>query len=137
MDIEIWVRNSFEVEAVRVTEENLRQVANWTGGDCGRTLSHHPRNYVLVDTVEYNRLRQTKVFVGDWVIRIEGQFKHYRNDSLRLAYHKKPEDVIPKLRELVQQALIVDLKDSEVSYEELTGFFTERFVSIIEGWENE
>jgi hypothetical protein len=137
MDIEIWVRNSFEVEAVRVTEENLRQVANWTGGDCGRTLSHHPRNYVLVDTVEYNRLRQTKVFVGDWVIRIEGQFKHYRNDSLRLAYHKKPEDLRQKIRFLVEQGLYVDLSDTTTPVEELAEFFTEQTMAVIEGRENE
>ena len=86
LGIEIWERNSFEVEAVQVTSQNIGAVALWTEGEVCRQQTHNGRWYVLVDTVEYNRLKQTKVFVGDWVIKVQNQFKHYRNDSLRLAY---------------------------------------------------
>lgn len=136
LEIEIWERNTFEVESVRVTSQNIGDVANWTEGEMCRQQTHNGRWYVLVDTVEYNRLRQSKVFVGDWVIRVQDQFKHYRDNSLRLAYHKKT-DRERKLRELFQQALVADVEKGFYNYTELTEAFTERAMAIIEGRDDE
>lgn len=137
LGIEIWERNSFEVEAVQVTSQNIGAVALWTEGEVCRQQTHNGRWYVLVDTVEYNRLKQTKVFVGDWVIKVQNQFKHYRNDSLRLAYHKKLTDREEQIREVVSQALTVDIEISSVPYDDLVKGFTERIMGIIEGREEE
>ena len=137
LDIEIWERNSFEVEAVQVTSQNLGAVALWTEGEVCRQNTHNGRWYVLVDCVEYNRLRQSKVFVGDWVIKVQNQFKHYRNDSLRLAYHKKLTDREEQVKELVQQILLVDPEASHATYDDVTKIFTERIMGVFEGREDE
>jgi hypothetical protein len=133
LKIEIWERNTFEIEAVRVTSQNLGDVALWTGGEMCRQQTHNGRWYILVDTVEYNRLRQTKIFVGDWVIKVQGQFKHYRNDSLRLAYHRKLVDREKRITEIVQQALMVDTEASSLTYEDLIKGFAERIMDVFEG----
>lgn len=133
LEIEIWERNTFEVEAVHVTSQNIGGVALWTGGEMCRQQTHNGRWYVLVDTVEYNRMRQTKVFVGDWVIKVQGQFKHYRNNSLRLAYHRKLVDCEQRITEIVQQALMVDTEASSLTYEDLVKGFAERIMDVIEG----
>jgi hypothetical protein len=99
---EIWTRNSFDVEAVRVTEENIREVANWCGGTVAKSLTDYPKLYVCLDTVHYNKHRQTKAFVGDWIIHVDDEFKHYRDKSFRLAYQSKAakrEAVLEMVRE--------------------------------------
>jgi len=101
LDIEIWTRNAFDVEAVKVTEYNMERVAEWTHGELTRTMSHNSRWYVLVDTARGSRLKQTKVFAGDWVVFAGGQFRHYRHDSIKMVYHKRV-DPREKIRELLQ-----------------------------------
>jgi hypothetical protein len=132
METEIWERNSFEVEAVRVTGGNIREVAEWCSGEVCRTSSHNSKQYVLVDTVDYNRNHKTKAFVGDWLILVQGQFKHYRDRSIHLAYHRKIEtDKEKAISGLFQQALVVVIEDSNVSWEDLSKNFTARAMEII------
>jgi hypothetical protein len=99
---ETWTRNSFDVEAVRVTEENIREVANWCGGTVAKSLTDYPKLYISLDTVHYNKHRQTKANIGDWIILVDEEFKHYRDKSFRLAYQSKAakrEAVLEMVRE--------------------------------------
>lgn len=94
---EPWIRNSFEVQAVRITGDNIQAVATWCGGTIGKSSGEHPKLYVLVNTQQYNKLMQSKAYVGDWVILIDDRFKHYRDESFRAAFHPKVtkfEDVL-------------------------------------------
>ena len=87
---EIWVRNSFSVEAVQVTGENIRAVASWCEGSVGQTQSKtYPKAYIGLCTVQYNKVRQTKAYVSDWILKTDEGFKHYRDQSFRTTYSKK------------------------------------------------
>jgi hypothetical protein len=134
--VQIWERNQFDVEAVRVSEQNIRKAAEWAGGECARTLNHNPRNYVLVDTAQSSRLRQSKVFVGDWIVRVNGQLKHYKNTTIGLVYHRKV-DKAARLRELFEQALSIDIDTSNITWEDLADRFTVAAMAIVEGQEDE
>jgi hypothetical protein len=102
---EIWVRNTFSVEAVRVTEENMRKVANWCDGRIygQQNLNESVKLYVQFDAVGYSKHYAAKAFVGDWVIRVDGHFKHYTDNAFRRAYQPKT-DKLKEVFELVAAA---------------------------------
>jgi hypothetical protein len=88
--IEIWNRNSFDVEAVQVTEENISKVAKWCGcgvwGAISEGDSFSP--YLVIGEMYSGFHRETKVFVGDWIVSVEGEFRRYTDDTFRLNYSK-------------------------------------------------
>lgn len=99
---ELWTRNSFDVGAVRITEENIREVATWCGGTVAKTLTDNPKLYVCVGTKVHNQLRDTKAHIGDWIINVDGEYKHYRDRQFRQAYQSKAakrEAVLEMVRE--------------------------------------
>jgi hypothetical protein len=116
---EIWTRKSFDVKAARVTATNIRAVAAWCNGKIG--MSEGKKLYVNIWTVQFHRGRETKAFVGDWVVLIDGAFKHYRDKSFRQAYSKKLDSAYRKgqvmgmLAELVDEVLkVVDYPSEEL-----------------------
>lgn len=134
LDTEVWTRNSFDVEAVRITEYNFRQVAEWCGGTVAKTTTDNPRFYVAVTVARGTRERQSRVFVNDWMVLANGRFKHYRNDSIKMVYHKKAIiDTRQEVRELVQQAILVIPEEAEVPYPELVNILTDRFMALVGG----
>jgi formaldehyde-activating enzyme involved in methanogenesis len=135
LDIEIWERNSFEVQAVRVTSQNIGEVATWTNGELMRGPAQNSKWYVLLDMTTGSRF--PKAYVDDWVVLVNGQFRIYKHDSIKLVYHKKLADREKLIKELFEQALVVDNWNSEESFEDLVNRFTAHAMSIIEGRESE
>ena len=83
MEIKRYKRTgyNFDVAAVRVTEDNLQEVASWIAGEVCVTQDGRRRKYVRIYTL--NQVR--KAFPGDWVILHDhGTKKVYAND----AFHK-------------------------------------------------
>ena len=84
-----YVRKPFFVEAVQVTLENMAAVATWCEGK------------VIVDTPPYIKVkvkrplaeRQTRAFVGDWVLSSGNGYKVYTQSS----FEKNFEDVGEKI----------------------------------------
>ena len=145
-DFETWIRNSFEVKAVRVTPENAKRVAKWCKGSVGRAPGRQtkgrwddtPQIYVTADVKgNYHTFREAKVYEGDWLIQVDGEFKHYRDEPFRVAFHKKADNQRKKLQELFEQALMVDLDAANVKFDKLRTMFTERAMAIIEGRDEE
>jgi hypothetical protein len=69
--VEKYVRKPFAVEAVQVTEQNMREVAKWCGGQIRRLPRWDPRSgtkFISVNVVKPISERQTQAFVGDWVL---------------------------------------------------------------------
>lgn len=124
---ETWVRNTFSVEAVRVTEENMQKVANWCDGRIyGRQNLNEPlKLYVQFDAVGYSKHYAAKAFVGDWVIRVDGHFKHYTDNSFRRAYTKKTNKR-ESVALVVEKALTVRGADLEA----LTQLYTNKIIAI-------
>jgi hypothetical protein len=100
---EIWTRNSFDVQAIRVTEANIVDVALWCGGTVGVSIKDYPKKFIRFGVVQYDKHKEAKAFVGDWIFLIDDEFKHYRDKSFKLAYHKKDGDTRRRVREFLQE----------------------------------
>jgi hypothetical protein len=82
--IQTWRRNSFDVEAVRITPQNAAKVAAWCGGAAARKLSENDdRVYVLVDVVHFQRYSQRKAFEGSWIVKKDDTFQIYLDEQFR------------------------------------------------------
>ena len=81
-----YVRKPLYVDAVQVTEENFEEIARWCFGEIGnidespvdRSLDVVPtKQYIHVKVHHPRTPRQTKAFVGDWILYTERGYKVY------------------------------------------------------------
>lgn len=80
-------RKTFEVDAVRVTADNIEEVARWCGGTVRSVAGPKPgsgRPYIKVRVLRPLDDKQTMAFIGDWVLHAGTGYKVY-GDS---AFHK-------------------------------------------------
>lgn len=91
ISIEVYVRKSFDVEAIRVTNDNMRAVAEWCAGEVKAIGGHDGRYgpYIKVDVFRPINERQTQAFVGDWVLRMGTSFKVYTDSAFKKDFEKK------------------------------------------------
>ncbi len=69
-----FARKPFYIEAVQVTAENIVQVSDWCRG---AVMDKGPNSYIKVGVLRPMNSRQTKAFVGDWVLYAGTSFKVY------------------------------------------------------------
>lgn len=76
--VQKYVSVPIEVEAVEVTAENLEDIAVWCNGEL-RTASidENPVTYIKVPVKRPRTERQTKAFVGDWILKTPIAIKVY------------------------------------------------------------
>jgi hypothetical protein len=111
---EVWTRKSFDVRAVRITDDNIRVVALWSGGivrrlpnNPGEALRGVNKRCIQLEVNHYNKLREVKAYVGDWILMTDEGFRHYRDKSFRLAFQPKdPRKRYEEVRALVSRAMI-------------------------------
>lgn len=102
---EKYIRKPLYVDAVRVTRENFDEIADWCQGTVeveesrGETAD---RSYVRVRVHHPKDAKQTKAFVGDWLLYTEKGYKVYTNPAFLRSFDlvsevegdsKPPEDV--------------------------------------------
>lgn len=75
---EKYARKPFIIDAVQVTEENLEKVAEWCMGE---VVQADGRRYVKVRVHRPLNERQTKAFVGDWVLYAGTGYKVYTDKA--------------------------------------------------------
>lgn len=93
MKTETFVRKSFPIQAVRVTEENMVEVAAWCGGAIkSETQGKRTVRYVEVPVHRPMSERQKKAFVGDWVSFIGRSFKSYTQRAFDDCFEKPSEE---------------------------------------------
>lgn len=126
---EIWSRNSFDAECVRVTEENIQDVAEWCDGSITRLMTQYPKKYIRFNVVQYNEHREAKAFIGDWVILVKGEFKHYRDESFHRAYSQK---VFPR-EEIFALIEAIFAQHPHANQQGLSKFYTDKIAKIVEG----
>lgn len=70
MKLERYTRKPFNVDAAQVTEENFEQLAEWIPGAEIREqkVNGKLKRYIKVKVKNAQNERQTKAFVGDWVL---------------------------------------------------------------------
>lgn len=92
-----YVRNPLFVDAVQVTEENFSEVARWCFGDiCNSDESQVDRSagvdpnkqYIHVRVHNPKNPRQTKAYVGDWILYTERGYKVYTTKAFTANFSK-------------------------------------------------
>lgn len=94
MKTEKFTHKPFELEAVRVTEENFLDVASWTEGNpiipTETELETNPklRKFVKLEKAHHPlTTRLTKAFVGDWVVHYPGKgYKIFTNRAFEKTF---------------------------------------------------
>jgi len=105
-----YERRTFRVQAIRVTKENMRELAEWCGGDLARTLDENERDYISVTVGHVNgRPRLARAYAGNWVTRLtEGNnFRVYKDKSFVEAFRAILDDTekYAKVHQLVRAAM--------------------------------
>lgn len=78
------------VDAVRVTTENFREVAEWCQGEIITEVSGE---YIHVRVHNPMNERQTKAFVGDWILYAGRGYKVYKDRSFKNTFVPVEESI--------------------------------------------
>lgn len=89
MQLQQFTRKPLVVEGVQVTEENFQEVAEWCNGG---SYNEPKGKYIKVDVQNPLTPRQTKAFVGDWVLKSNRGFKVYTETGLKNAFSEPEEE---------------------------------------------
>lgn len=82
-----YERKTFRVEAVRVTSENLEEIAEWCGGRVIPERIGYSRTFVQIP-IGHNGLNVIHAFVGNWVTCLvkTKSFRVYKEKSFLEAF---------------------------------------------------
>ena len=72
-----YVRKPLFVDVVQVTEENFDEVAAWCQGEIKAQAESEPGRHIFVRVHSPRNPRQTKAYVGDWILYTERGYKVY------------------------------------------------------------
>lgn len=86
MDTEEYLRKPLKVAAVRVTADNIHDVANWCSGKI--TENAGDDIHIEVEVARTLSDRQKKAYVGDWVLLAGTGYKVYTNRAFHNSFDK-------------------------------------------------
>ena len=96
-----YIRKPLYVDAVRVTQSNLEEIAAWCQGEIRQDEvpgKGTTKKYVRVRVHNPKVPRQTKAFVGDWILYTERGYKVYTHPAFLASFDKAPS---PEAEELL------------------------------------
>lgn len=93
MDIETYQRKTFPVNAVQVTEENLLEVSEWCGGEILEQKTKIKNatkieNFIKVPVKNPLNEKQTRAYIGDWVLEADENYKVYTDRAFSKSFEK-------------------------------------------------
>jgi hypothetical protein len=93
-----YIRKALYVEAIQITLENFVEVAKWCQGEIkdynDKTLvgaeAENPltERYIHVRVHNPKNVRQTKAYIGDWLLYTERGYKVYTQKAFRNSFDK-------------------------------------------------
>ena len=91
-----YIRKPLFVAAVRVTGANFDEIANWCQGEV--QTDEMPdggtgKKYIRVRVHNPKNPRQTKAFVGDWLLYTERGYKVYTNKAFHASFDEARQEV--------------------------------------------
>lgn len=92
LETKSYLRKPFEVTAVRVTGDNIYEVAKWCNGDV-HTQSEDGAKYIRVRVTNAINEKQTMAFVGDWVLYAYTGYKVYTDKAFAKSFDPKTEEL--------------------------------------------
>jgi len=81
-----FTRRAFETEAIRVTPNNMRAVAEWCNG---RVVEDENPHIEFKPAMPNYGGRLARAHQGDWIMRASKGFKLYRDKQFREAFEPK------------------------------------------------
>lgn len=103
LNIKRFMRRTFDVDAVQVTDENFDAVAEWCGGKIvtvQETREKHldlgivgGQKHISIDVARPMNRRQTEAYVGDWVLYANKGFKVYTNRPFVKNFVERNDDL--------------------------------------------
>lgn len=102
-----FVRKPFYVDGIRVSKQNMEEVAAWCKGEIKQTepkdKGKRPSPYIEVNVNKPLNERQKRAFIGDWVLEAENGFKVYTDAALKLTFEMTTtEKVLGSLKDRLQ-----------------------------------
>lgn len=90
LEINTYDRRPFEVEAVRVTQDNLDEVAAWCAG-------HHmieargsdAVHFVHVPVIRAMNENQSKAYIGHWVLKSDRGYRVFTDKAFQKIFSKR------------------------------------------------
>ncbi len=98
-----WIRKPLYVDAVQITEDNFDEICVW----CQGTIEFEPmiegsKKYIKVRVHNPKTPRQTKAFVGDWLLYTERGYKVYIAKAFYASFDKIMESVAKPYTEITK-----------------------------------
>lgn len=94
-----FVRKPLYVDAVRVTPSNFDEIKNWCQGEVAHEFpgesgfsGPNGKKYIRVRVHNPKNPRQTKAFIGDWILYTERGYKVYTNKAFHASFDKIDTD---------------------------------------------
>lgn len=123
-----FVRKPFSVEAVEVTEENMEEVAQWCKGQRRTSAGEDEvgrQRYIKVAVKRPLDEKQTKAYVGDWVVAAIGQnirgFKVYTPRAFTKSFDEIADDMVDTVTRMEERGKKEERMEQEGLFsEELT-----------------
>jgi hypothetical protein len=88
-----YIRKPLYVDAVRITAGNFDEIAAWCQGEVQQDDAAG-KKFIKVRVHNPKNPRQTKAFVGDWLLYTERGYKVYTNKAFHASF-----DVVPEQQE--------------------------------------
>ena len=90
-----YTRKTFDVDAVQVTAENMAEVAEWCSGKLGQ--DDKDQAFIKVKIHRPLSERQTRAYVGDWVLFAQNGFKVYTPKAFENGFVLVPTEDAPQV----------------------------------------
>lgn len=81
-----YVRKPFNIDAVQITSTNMEDVALWVDGSVLEDDAGKP--YIKVDVKRPFNERQTRAYVGDWVLAAGTGYKVYNDKAFKKSFEQ-------------------------------------------------
>lgn len=122
-----YIRKPLYVDAVRVTAANFEDIAEWCQGEISRdepSETHKKgRRFIRVRVHNPVTPKQSKAYIGDWVLYTDKGYKIYNNRAFASAFDPAPETDVPVSDERLTGDPVVDANAETLSKEEHPGSF--------------
>lgn len=92
-----YMKKPLYVDAVRITRGNFSEVSKWCRGEIQTERADAPQNagkkFIKVQAHNPINQRQTKAFIGDWVLKTDRGYKIYTHKSFTESFDEAGERV--------------------------------------------
>lgn len=106
-----YIRKPFNIDAVQVTATNIEEIAKWVDGE---TRTDDLGQYVKVRVHRPLNDRQTKAYIGDWVLYAGTGYKVYTPKAFANSFEQVSGESVYIDTDNIKREQIVGVVDGDV-----------------------